>query len=105
MKKNIFLIAVLGILSTCSFSQPFQIVYGGSNSDWGNSIVQANDSEYIVAGYTASFGLGGFDGCLLKINNKGDTLWVKTYGSTEQFIGLDFSETFVKIIKTRDEGY
>jgi len=57
--------------------------YGGSNIDGGYSIQQTSDGNYIVVGSTASFGPGGQDIWLLKIDTNGDTLWAHTYGGSE----------------------
>jgi hypothetical protein len=38
---------------------------GETGSDWGNSVAEVMPGYYIVAGYTESWGSGGFDGWLL----------------------------------------
>ncbi len=56
--------------------------YGGSGKDVGWDIKAANEKGfYYIAGYTNSFGAGGTDAWLLKIDANGDTAWTKTYGS------------------------
>jgi len=57
--------------------------YGGSDYDWGTSIVQTSDGGYAVAGYTYSFGAGDYDWYLVKTDSIGDTIWTKTYGDVE----------------------
>lgn len=47
--------------------EEWSYAYGGSNDDIGNSIKQTDDSNYIVAGYTNSFGAGGYDFYLIKV--------------------------------------
>jgi hypothetical protein len=54
--------------------------YGGKNNEGALSVISSGDSNYLVAGFTSSFGAGGSDVYLLKINRDGDTLWTKTYG-------------------------
>ena len=56
--------------------------YGGSEDDCGFSIERTGDGGYIVAGYTESFGAGGKDAWLLKLDADGDTTWTATYGGT-----------------------
>jgi len=41
--------------------------YGGPNEDWGRSLVHTLDGGYAIAGYTNSFGAGGYDCWLIKI--------------------------------------
>ena len=41
--------------------------YGGANSDIGWSVVQTGDGGYALAGYTASYGVGGYDFWLVKV--------------------------------------
>ncbi len=42
--------------------------FGGFDSDVGQAVVQAVDGDYVVAGYTYSYGAGGGAAYLLKIN-------------------------------------
>ena len=54
--------------------------YGGSGSDWINSIVRTFDGGYLIAGATDSYGAGGSDVWVLATDSLGDTLWSRTYG-------------------------
>ena len=54
--------------------------YGGDKNDQAKSIIQTKDGCYTILGHTFSFGAGGSDIYLLKINTNGDSLWTKTYG-------------------------
>ena len=73
--------------------------YGGSESDYGNSVQQTTDEGYIVAGYTYSFGAGFYDAWLIKTDAFGDTLWTKTYG------GSTDSDYGYSVQQTKDGGY
>jgi len=72
--------------------------YGGEGEDVAYSIYQTRDGEYIVAGYSESFGAGGKDFCLLKLDDKGNKIWGKTYGSKDDEVAYSIEEAV-------DEGY
>jgi hypothetical protein len=72
--------------------------YGGPGDDWGIGIRLTLDGGYIVTGFTSSFGAGGMDVWLLKLNASGDTLWTRTFGGT----GNDFGWV---VDRTTDGGY
>jgi len=65
--------------------------FGGSRNDFSACIKQVADGGYIIAGRTQSFGSGGDDGYLIKINNQGDMLWSNAYGTNnnERFYYID----------------
>ncbi len=56
--------------------------YGGTGSEYGMSIVEADDGGYVIAGSTTSFGSGGTDVYLLKINSDGNLEWERTFGGS-----------------------
>lgn len=98
--STILLIAILCGLST---AQPnpdtlWTRTYGGISDDKASSIQQTSDGGYIIAGYTESFGSGGRDFFLVKIDSDGDTMWTRTYGGT----GSDFAYS---VQQTLDGGY
>jgi len=72
--------------------------YGGGGGEYGLSVQQTSDGRYIVAGWTYSYGSGGFDVYLIKTNASGDTLWTRTYGG-----GGDDESSSVQ--QTSDGGY
>jgi uncharacterized delta-60 repeat protein len=72
--------------------------YGGIGGDDVYSIQQTIDGGYVVAGATESFGAGGYDGWVLKLNSSGAVEWEKTYGGTSN----DFANS---IQQTTDGGY
>jgi hypothetical protein len=59
--------------------------FGGPSLDYGHGVCETADGAVVVAGYTMSFGAGGEDVYLLKLDADGSTLWSRTYGGT----GLD----------------
>ncbi|MES2285345.1 MAG: T9SS type A sorting domain-containing protein [Bacteroidota bacterium] len=73
--------------------------YGGNMPEYSFGILQATDSSgYFIIGYSQSFGGGDYDTWLLKIDNFGDTLWTKTYGTWGNDQGQE-------IIPTSDGNY
>jgi len=72
--------------------------YGGDGTDYVHSIVQTSDGGYALAGYTSSFGAGGYDFWLVKVNSSGNVQWNKTYG------GAGWDEAY-SIQQAVDGGY
>ncbi|MEO0286252.1 MAG: hypothetical protein ABIM31_05530 [candidate division WOR-3 bacterium] len=58
----------------------WQRKYGGNGIDIAYSICPAKEGGYLVAGYTESYGAGGRDVYLLKIDENGNKVWERTYG-------------------------
>jgi hypothetical protein len=89
---------IWGLLSII-FSSPshaqisFQQTYGGNSDDGGWSVQETQDGGYIITGITESFGVGGDDVYLIKTDSIGDTLWTKTYGSSDHDWGKSVKET------------
>ena len=79
-------------------SQYWAKSFGGYGQDHAFCIQQTTDAGFIVAGYTDSFGAGGFDIWILKLNTYGNVIWEKTYGR----IYNDYARS---IQQTADGGY
>jgi hypothetical protein len=77
---------------------------GGSQDDYGMSIIATADGNYAIAGYSGSTdgdvpgSIGMHDFYISKINGNGDILWKRNYG----FLSHDHAH---KIIATSDGGY
>jgi len=54
--------------------------YGGSAEEECYAVVQTSDGGYALAGSTQSFGAGGKDVWLVRVDADGDSLWSRTYG-------------------------
>ncbi|MFZ8804371.1 MAG: hypothetical protein ACO2PO_15495, partial [Candidatus Calescibacterium sp.] len=65
---------------------------GGSLSDEARSIIQSSDGGFVVAGWTQSFGAGGYDMYIVKIDGSGDVEWTKTIGGT----GNDYAYSIIQ---------
>ena len=72
--------------------------YGGSQDELLFSCKQTHDGDYILSGVTQSWGLGGSDGYVLKVDRNGDSLWSKYYGG-------DTWDQFYCGIPTVKQGY
>ncbi|MEA3477091.1 MAG: T9SS type A sorting domain-containing protein [Bacteroidota bacterium] len=54
--------------------------YGGSQDELVAKCEQTHNGGFIISGVTQSWGLGGSDGYILRVDANGDSLWSKNYG-------------------------
>ena len=71
---------------------------GGIADDQGKSVIQTTDGGFVITGYTESFGAGGKDVGLMKLDSNGNLLWIKTFGGTLDDEGNS-------VIQTTDGNY
>lgn len=71
----------------------WQQAIGGAGIDIGRSVIQTPDSGYAIAGYTNSFGNGGYDVYLVRTDKNGALLWSKTYGGSDWDFGNSIAQT------------
>ncbi len=67
--------------------------FGGSGFDHGYSLIQTQDGGFALAGYTDSFGAGGWDGWIVKTNTVGLLEWTRTFGGSDSDVICDLVET------------
>ena len=67
--------------------------YGGIDSDAARFIQQITGGGYILAGDTESFGAGGYDNWVLKLDSNGNVIWQKTYGGSYDDFAFAIRET------------
>ena len=67
--------------------------FGGEESDKGYSVQQTLDGEYIITGYTGSFGTGNSDLWLIKTDDEGNKIWDRTFGGAEYDDGKSVQQT------------
>jgi hypothetical protein len=72
--------------------------FGGSDVEWGLSIVEDWSGNFLVCGYTSSAGAGSYDMLVMKVNATGDLMWQQSFGGTD----WDFGK---KIIAHPQGGY
>lgn len=76
----------------------FNKVIGGAGDDVGRDLIQDSDGNYVIAGYTTSFGNGGKDFYIKKLDASGNSIWGWAFG------GADDDDAYA-IIQTADGGY
>lgn len=67
--------------------------YGGPQSDFTGSVVKKANGNFLILGHTESFGEGAADIGVIEINQNGEIVWAKTYGTpaNEKLpFGVDF---------------
>ncbi len=67
--------------------------YGGPFLEGGNFVMQTADGNYMVSGHTQDFGAQDCDAFLLKLDQYGNNMWIKTYGGDSD----DISESVVEL--------
>ncbi|MDD1741962.1 MAG: hypothetical protein LUQ47_01395 [Methanotrichaceae archaeon] len=67
-------------------------LFGGSKDDVGMSLVQTREGGYVITGRTKSFGSGGDDIWLLKVDDQGREQWNMTFGGQNDDVGLQVLE-------------
>lgn len=76
----------------------WNLTYGGANDELACSLAQTSDGGFALAGSTESYGAGGSDFWLVKIDSAGTMLWSKTFGGSED-------EVTYSVTQTDDLGY
>ena len=71
---------------------------GGTGNDYGRSIIKTFDGGFAIAGTTASYGAGGDDFYLVKLDAAGNVQWNKSYGGTGTDQGWE-------VVQTPDSGF
>lgn len=76
----------------------FHRVIGGKSYDAARKVIKLSDGGYLVAGRSASFGMGNTDAMVVRLNAEGETVWQKTYGE-------DASDEIMDLIATKDGNF
>ncbi|MGC9308682.1 MAG: hypothetical protein ACP5FL_07910 [Thermoplasmatota archaeon] len=80
------------------------MTYGGPYNDGAHTIRETTGGGYIVAGYTQSYGAGGTDLWLIRLDTDGNEVWNATYGGLGNERGGGYGDT-VDVRQTTDNGF
>lgn len=99
LKKYALFLYAFFMFAVCSFAQQsFMSKIGGAGNDEFYSVKPTSDGGYISTGMTNSFGIGGGNFLLTKMDGDGNIQWARSYGGHDQEFGYS-------IAITKDEGY
>ncbi len=81
----------------------WQKSYGGSGQEQAWSIDGTSDGGWVIAGGTTSYGAGGSDLLVIKLNATGDIVWQKTLGGVgDDAPGGEYSEHVARAFEDGD---
>ncbi len=86
------------IVSATTLSCPICAALGGDGNEYAFSMTRTNDGGYIMVGQTSSFGAGGNDIYVVKMDASANIQWTKVIGGGGDDRGF-------AIIQTTDGGY
>jgi hypothetical protein len=67
--------------------------YGSPTYDLGKKIIETSDGGLVVCGQSTNSNAGYLDFIVLRINNDGDEIWQKYFGSDDAAWGMSIAET------------
>ena len=91
-------VVLLALFSSIAMGAYWSKTYGGISYDEARDVQQTNDGGFIVVGWTWSFGAGGRDVLVLKLDSDGNLQWQRTYGGGQ-------NDWAYSIEQTSDGGY
>ncbi len=81
------------IKTDSSGNEQWSKTFGGSGRDYGYSVQQTLLDNYIIVGYTLSYGAGNEDVWLIKTDSSGNKIWDETYGGASSDEGFSIQQT------------
>jgi hypothetical protein len=88
-----FSVSLTILFSSNSYGYKWEKTFGGRYSEYGYSVQQTLDGDFIIAGSTASYGAGGADVYLIKTDGSGNLVWENTFGGGDDDIGYSVQQT------------
>jgi hypothetical protein len=95
LSSTVLLVLTLSlVVSVEADSKMWSQTYGGTDADYGRSVVETSDGGYAIAGCTDSFGDRGGVYWLVKTDEFGNMEWNQTYEGTNYDVAHSVIETF-----------
>ncbi len=85
--KKVMFFIFINILLMQSPEIKWGRIYGGDNDDYARAVIECSDKGFIGVGSTNSFGNGGYDVYLFKVDSLGYPIWTKTFGGAQDDYG------------------
>ncbi|OGF67389.1 MAG: hypothetical protein A2Y62_00950 [Candidatus Fischerbacteria bacterium RBG_13_37_8] len=90
---SIFAISNIAFAMEAEIKPYWAQTYGGAGDDIIHSMAKTIDGGYIIAGETNSFGYGGSDVIVIKVDKAGIIEWQKVYGGEDIDVALSIQQT------------
>lgn len=73
--------AVVLLFNSSGIRNWFRVI-GGTGVDFGQAVIQTSDNGFLVVGRTNTWGAGGYDFLIIRLDNLGNLLWARAIGGT-----------------------
>ena len=100
LKSIIILISLIGIQYS-NAQVTFEKTFGGSGEETGTCVKQLPNGDYVLMGYTTSYGAGDRDIIFIKTDSLGNQKWAKTIGGADD----DYVQSLSKFDVCDDGGF
>ncbi|MBN2541744.1 T9SS type A sorting domain-containing protein [bacterium] len=84
---------MLVIKLNSSYAIEWARVIGGAGEEYAQSLIQTSDDGYAIISYSNSFGAGGNDIVMAKLNGAGDMEWAVAVGGVEHEYGNGIAQS------------
>ena len=71
----------------------WDLSFGGREHDWAEDVARVPEGGFVVAGMTFSYGRGWSDAWLIRLDEDGTPLWMRTYGGE----GMDWASSILPL--------
>ena len=82
----------------------FQKIYGGAGDESNARCIALSNGDFVIAATTTSFGVGGQDILVMRLNSNFQLLWSKTFGGTGNDYLFEAQQPTHPLLETADDG-